>query len=194
MCGGDAALCCVKLLCFSPLILCKALSESQVWILQHSVALSICCVVLCIFVDCTLSLVTIAFNIVVVCHYFNIILVANLWVIVIDTVLWLPLCSDGQGIMFYSCDLFTYLFFALLSLRQKNATPLDLCQDAGMWCNVITQTRGSRLYPLHSEGQKSANFAPQLDDGETLNCGNLKTPVSTSLSHHNCQALYTSAL
>jgi len=49
----------------------------------------------------------------------------------------------GRALCFYSCDLFTYLFFALLSLRQKNATPLDLCQDVGMWCNVIMQIRGS---------------------------------------------------
>ena len=49
---------------------------------------------------------------------------------------------------------------------------------AGMFeCGVILEHRseGPYLYPLHSEGWKSANFAPQLGDGVTLNSCNFKT-------------------
>jgi len=41
----------------------------------------------------------------------------------------------------------------------KNADPHDLCQDVRMSCNFITdQMEEPYLYPLHFEGQKSANF------------------------------------
>jgi len=64
-----------------------------------------------------------------------------------------------------------YLFFFRAALfeaeQRRRAGPLP---DVGMWCNFITQIRGRRyLYPLDSDGRKSANFTPQLGDSATLN-------------------------
>jgi len=80
-------------------------------------------------------------------------------VLLLIKLLWLP-----HIVMFYSCDsLFIYYVFLSCSIFESRI-PQNLCQDVRMWFNVI-----------HFEGQKSANFAPQLDDGVNLNSYNLKT-------------------
>jgi len=51
-----------------------------------------------------------------------------------------------------------------------------------MWCDFIMQISGrSSLYvcPLHFEAQKSANFAPQLGNGATLNFGGSDSTSNT---------------
>jgi len=69
-------------------------------------------------------------------------------------------------------------FFALQFLRPKNAAPRDLCQNVGLCCNFIMQIRERPyLYPLHFEGRKSANFAPQFGDSVTLSSRNWKTSL-----------------
>jgi len=50
-------------------------------------------------------------------------------------------CSNGQAIMFYSCDYL--LFFRVLIFDAKERCPWDLCQDVGKWSDFIMQiTRG----------------------------------------------------
>jgi len=76
------------------------------------------------------------------------------------------LLTNGQAIMFYSCDLLINFFVSNL----RGQTTLPCLTFARMSeCGVILERRseGAYLYPLHFEGQKSANFAPQFDDGAT---------------------------
>jgi len=83
--------------------------------------------------------------------------------------------SNGQAIMFYSCDLLL-LFRALIFEAEERCSAGHL-QDVGTWCDFITQIRwGLICIPsLHFEGQKSANFAAQLGDGAILKSYNFKT-------------------
>jgi len=64
--------------------------------------------------------------------------------------------SNGQAIMFYSCDLFIYyyLFFALLSSRPKNAAPRPMPGYGNVVSFYNAVQRGPYLYPVHFEGAK----------------------------------------
>jgi len=70
--------------------------------------------------------------------------------------------------MFYSCDLFIYLFRALIfeAEERQPTVPLPGCWNVACFYNA--DQRGPYLYPLHFDGRKSANFAPQLGDGAAV--------------------------
>ena len=106
--------------------------------------------------------------------------------------------------MFYCCDLLFIHFCTLIfeAEERRPAGPLPECRNVVWFYN---RDQGVALsVSLHFEGRKSANFAPQLGDGATLNSCNLKTRLqieklkqmheTTFLSNHNCKVLYTLAL
>jgi len=72
---------------------------------------------------------------------------------IILLLLWPTLCSNGQAITFYSCDLFiNYLLFvfrALIVEAAKNAAPRHLCQDVEMWCNFYNADQRGPIYILY---------------------------------------------
>jgi len=98
-----------------------------------------------------------------------------------------------------------YLFFCALIFEAKDATLRDLCQDVGMWCNFIMQIRGGPVCILYILTGKNLQILPHSwAMVATVNSYNLKTRLqieklkqmrsTTSLSNHNHQASYMSAL